>query len=134
MDVARSLVEQARAALHAVAPERADELDQAWRRLPWSVGITGGDGPARAELVNLLCGERVLDPFDRRIGTAAVRLRRGERARYRAVHVDGSCEEGAFDPLPDPEREALAAHAREVREALAARETALVVAERGVPR
>lgn len=107
------LVEQAHATLCRLAdapPATAAvtaaiaELEEAWDR-PFAAGI-GGDVPARTELFNTACGGKLLDPYARAVGSAAVRVRRGAEAGFRAVRDDGSVDERA---LPDERTAAIAA-------------------------
>src|SRR5436190_20925561 len=82
---ADALVEHAIAALGAItAPEHvasdaaqvAGDIERAWRRSLKHAGL-GGDLVARTEILNLAFGDKLLDPFSRAIGSAAVRVRRG---------------------------------------------------------
>src|SRR5688500_2731543 len=61
--------------------ESADEIERAWRQSPLVAGVTG-DLIARSELVNTLAGERVIDPYARAKGGAALRIRRGKAIRF----------------------------------------------------
>src|SRR5213075_2390747 len=74
------LVEQAMATLSRLAdtPAASDaahhaitELEAAWDR-PLAVGI-GGEVPARTELFNVVCGDKLFDPYTRALGSAALR-------------------------------------------------------------
>ncbi len=76
---------------------RAAELERAWVRAPLSVAI-GGALPARTELFNTLCGKKVLDPENRPIGCASLRIRRGAETRFKATRDDGSTEEHVLPP------------------------------------
>jgi hypothetical protein len=139
---ARTVFEQALTALRSVRlPEdvasstrdAADELERAWRRSPWTAGLEG-NLVARSELVNLLAGERVLDPFRRALGSAPLRLRRGSAIRYRVLRGDGSVEDRPA-PVPEPregDRE-LAQRAHAARGELASQTAALVDIERALP-
>jgi hypothetical protein len=109
------LVEQAHAALCrlADAPPATDavavaiaEIERAWS-MPFVVGIAG-DAAARAELFNIACGAKLLDPHARALGSAAIRIRRGATTGFRAFRDDGTSE---AQPAP-PDREADIATAR----------------------
>src|SRR6476646_1172191 len=103
MDQASSLVARAHAALARVAGARAKALARAWRRQPWTVGIALGEGSTRAALFEQLYGDKALGTFDRVPGGPALRVRRGQRARFRAQRVDGRKEEHALgEPSEDP--------------------------------
>lgn len=139
---ARTVIDHALTALNSVtAPTEvaramratADELDRAWQRSPLTAGLAG-NLVARSELVNLLVGEHVLDPFRRALGSAPLRIRRGDTLHYRAVRFDGSVVEKSA-PVPEPrdDEAELDLRASSVRAELATRETALVTVERSVP-
>jgi hypothetical protein len=72
-------------------------IERAWVRAPLSVAI-GGAVAARTELFNQLCGKKVLDPDNRPIGCAALRIRRGKATRFKATRDDGSTEEHVLPP------------------------------------
>lgn len=111
------LVEQAHATLCrlADAPPATEavkgtiaDIERAWEQ-PFAAGI-GGDVPSRTELFNLACADKVLDPFTRELGSAAVRIRRGKRFAFRAVRNDGTVEEHAL--AREYEKQAATARAR----------------------
>ena len=86
------LIESAVAALRGITspPElarsvrdAADDIERTWQRLPFVCGLAGDLG-ARTELINLVAGERVLDPAARVPGCAALRVKRGKITRCRA--------------------------------------------------
>src|SRR5688500_3889865 len=139
---AHHLVEQTLQALRSVTSpddvmrstrESADEIERAWRQSPLVAGVTG-DLIARSELVNTLAGERVIDPYARAKGGAALRIRRGKAIRFRVRRSDGTSEEKT---LPKPERseedDALDTRVDETRGDLATHETALVTVASNVP-
>jgi hypothetical protein len=139
---ARTIVDQALGALRGIAlpddvakttRDAADEIERAWQRRPLTAGLEG-NLVARSELVNLLAGERVLDPFRRALGSPPLRLRRGAGVRFRIVRTDGTVEDR---PPPEPESRDgdadLERHAGETRTELARQETALVAIERELP-
>jgi predicted amino acid-binding ACT domain protein len=114
------------------AHESADEIERTWPRSPY-IAALDGELPARTELVNTLCGEKLLDPFARAIGSAALRVRRGKRLKCRVLYSDRTRADRAI-PEPEPisdfgttERE------DEVRGELAVHETALAAAEADLP-
>jgi hypothetical protein len=80
--------ESARAAL--------EELEAAWRRRPFTVGVMGDDAFARTELLNALCGGAMFEAKGRGPGAAPVRVRRGETTRFRARRKDGTVEEATL--------------------------------------
>lgn len=94
MAAPEDLVARAIAALRAItlpadvaqsAHDTAHEIDRTWRRTPYVVAFDG-DVKTRTELVNSLCGERLLDPFARALGSTPLKLRHGDRL---VVHVGG---------------------------------------------
>jgi hypothetical protein len=139
---ARTVIENALTALRSVsAPEdvartmrtTADQIDRAWQRSPWVAGLSG-NLVARSELVNMLVGERVLDPFRRALGSAPLRIKRGDVMHYRATRFDGTVEEKtAPEPEPRDDDAKRDREAEEVRGELAAQQTALVTIEHNVP-
>jgi hypothetical protein len=139
---ARTVIETALTTLRSVsAPDdvarvmrtTADQIERAWQRAPWIAGLSG-NLVARSELVNLLVGERVLEPFRRALGSAPLRIRRGAVMRYRATRFDGAVEEKTA-PAPEPRDDDTARQrqAEQVRSELASQETALVTIEHSVP-
>src|SRR5204862_242988 len=93
-----AMVEHARAALRRLgeaAPSRAaaaaarDEIEAAWRRRPFTIGVMGDDASARAALLNALCGGGLVELEERAQGHAPVRVRRGTSTRFRASRRDG---------------------------------------------
>jgi hypothetical protein len=140
---ARNVVEQALAALRNVqvpvdvarsTRDAAVEIDRAWSRAPYVAGLDG-NLVARSELVNTIVGERVLDPFRRALGSAPLRLKRGDVMRYRVLRSDDS-----VDDVPMPERETrdddpnLDRRATAAREDLRGHEAALAIVEKKLPR
>ncbi|HSD87686.1 MAG TPA: hypothetical protein VLB44_09225 [Kofleriaceae bacterium] len=100
------LVELAQGALQRLAKvprfgeghrDSAADIDRAWVRAPLSVAI-GGPVPGRTELWNYLCGKKVLDPDNRPVESAALRVRRGTKTRFKAIRDDGSIEEHVLPP------------------------------------
>lgn len=73
------------------AHDTADDIHRTWRQSPYIVALTG-DVQARTELVNSLCGERLLDPFDRAPGSAPLRLRHGDKLACRIHYPDRTQE------------------------------------------
>jgi hypothetical protein len=132
MEEIGSLVARAHAALARVDDGRGRELEQAWRHRPWSIGISGGNGAARAALLNLLCGDKVVDPYDRSPNSPSLRVRRGPRFRYQITHADGRVEDNAAADT-GPDLPAIATRLDDARGALAARERTLAIAEHAVP-
>jgi hypothetical protein len=99
------LIEAARRALRtmAAAPLCArtakaalQELESEWQKTPLALGIGGHDVVGRTALFDRLCGGGVFDERVRMPGCAAVRIKRGDVTRFRAVRVDGPPEEGAL--------------------------------------
>ena len=109
----------------AGAAKIVTELELAWAREPFVAGLAG-DPTARTELVNFLCGRKVLDPQDRALGGAAVRVARGDTTHFRAVRDDGTIEEHTLPNEVDGE-EAVSRHSRidGARALLAERDLAL---------
>jgi hypothetical protein len=135
--VATSLVALRRlAATHApaAADELAAELEIAWSRQPFAVGLAGEVG-ARTELVNFLCGRKVLDPQGRNASSAALRIARGQISRFRAVRDDGTTEEHSLPADVDGEdAEARKLRVDGARAVLAERDLALDRVARALPR
>lgn len=145
-----ALVEHACAALRRLGeapPSREaagaalEELEAAWRKRPFTVGVTGDDLAARTALLNALCGG-LLEREGRGRGpeSAPVRVRRGAATRFRATRRDGTSEEATLPgapaapvapPVPSKEQRP---DADAVRAQLGQRETELLRAERAVPR
>jgi hypothetical protein len=134
------IVEQAELALRrlAEAPPAAHaaegatkEITAAWGKAPLSVGVGGGI-PARTELFNFLCGDRWLDPYARAVGSASLRIRRGEATRFRAHHDDGRVEEHVLPVEPRVEAAAASSELDAAKIELAAQEHALARIDRGV--
>ncbi len=139
---ARTVVEHALTALRNVSvPEHvarttrdiANEIDRAWQRMPLVAGLSG-NLVARSELVNLLVGEQVLDPFRRALGSAPLRLRRGPVIRFRALRANGTVVDKT---MPSPESRdddaELERKAEEAREEITWHVGALATAERALP-
>jgi hypothetical protein len=136
------VVEQALAALRGVGSptdvaqstrETAAEIERVWQRRPF-VAALEGNLVARGELVNLLVGDRVLDPFRRALGCPPLRLERGEVVCYRVVRRDDTSEDKVLPP-PEPrddddERER---RAQVVRDELAGHEEERDTIERALP-
>lgn len=109
------LVDHARSALdrlargepiaHLIEGART-ELDEETRRTPLLVGVEGTDSD-RAALLDIACGG-FLGPLDRVSPCAAIRVRRGDANRFRAVGFDGSVEEAAMPPPPGPKIQVVA--------------------------
>src|SRR5690606_33802865 len=106
---------------------------RAWERTPLVAGLSG-NLVARSELVNLLAGDTVLDPFRRPLGGAPLRLRRGPVLRFRALRADGTVVDKT---APKPEQHADAAdlerQAEEMREEITWHAGALAKIERSLP-
>nr|MBA3395949.1 hypothetical protein [Deltaproteobacteria bacterium] len=102
-----------------------------WGR-PLAVGI-GGELPARPALFDFVCGGKVLDPFGRALGSAALRIHRGAATGFVARRDDGTTD-GQTQP-PDHHAEIVAARARAeaAQRELASRETAIVRVDRTLP-
>jgi hypothetical protein len=97
-----ALVVEAVAVLKAVAGEAASpelvariarELETAWARMPWTLGLRGDALHDRTAVLDFLAGGGVLGT--RAPGCATIRLRRGERTRFVARRERGPAEEGA---------------------------------------
>ena len=93
---ARTIVDQALGALRSISfpddvakttRDAAGEIERAWQRRPLTAGLEG-NLVARSELVNLLAGERMLDPFRRALGSPPLRLQRGPVPRFRIVRTN----------------------------------------------
>jgi hypothetical protein len=113
-----------------------EELEAAWRKRPFTIGVAGDDAAARTALLNALCGG-LLERDGRGPGSAPVRVRRGAATRFRAKRRDGTAEEATLPGAPA----APGAPGGErrpdddvVRARIGARETELLRAERAVPR
>jgi hypothetical protein len=99
------LIEAARRALRTLAAApicaraaraASQELESEWQKLPLAIGIGGNDVAGRTALFHRMCGGGMFDGRARVPGCAAVRLRRGEATRFRAIRVDGPGEEGVL--------------------------------------
>ena len=135
------LIESAVAALRGITspPElassvrdAADDIERTWQRLPFVCGLAGDLG-ARTELINLVAGERVLDPAARVLGCAALRVKRGKITRYRALRADSSVD---IKVIPDHEPTddfSLTQRADEVRGEVSILETTAATAETNLP-
>ncbi len=110
----------------------ADEIERAWVRAPLTVAI-GGPVQARTELFNYLCGKKVLDPDNRPIGSAALRVRRGKTTRFKAVRDDGSTEEHEL-PAEQADDDGLRMRAASAKGLVDERKLALERVERALPR
>ena len=135
------LVEQAHATLCrlADAPPATEavksaiaDIERAWDK-PFAAGI-GGTVPARTELLNFVCEDKVLDPFARALGGAAVRIRRGRPAGFRARRDDGSVEEQPMPPDHASDIAAARARATAARGELDERTTALARIDKSFPK
>ena len=132
------LIESAVAALRGITspPElarsvrdAADDIERTWQRLPFVCGLAGDLG-ARTELINLVAGERVLDPAARVPGCAALRVKRGKTIALRA---DSSVD---IKVIPDQEPSddfSLLQRADEVRGEVSILETTAAAAETKLP-
>jgi hypothetical protein len=134
--VATSLVALQRlAAAHAPsnANELCAEIELAWAQ-PYAAGLAGDLG-ARTELLNFLCGRKVLDPKGRTSNGATLRITRGVITRFRAVRDDGSTEEHSLPADVDGEEaEARRVRVEGARALLAERDLALDRVGRSLPR
>ncbi|MDQ3367342.1 MAG: hypothetical protein M3680_18110, partial [Myxococcota bacterium] len=128
------LVEQAQAALCrlADAPPAAEaarlavaELESLWTQ-ELAVGI-GGELQGRTELFNEACGGKLLDPFARCPGSAALRIRRGPATTFRVHREDGSTEEHALPPDRQPDLEAARARVEAAQGVIVEHETAIAL-------
>ena len=110
------------------------EVDAAWARRPFSIGIAGDDVFARTDLINGLCGAKLLELEGRVPGCAPVRIRRGTVTRFCATRRDGTTEEmtlSAAVALPAmPHRDEVEA----VRHQVMQLEIKADTAERAVPK
>jgi hypothetical protein len=86
------------------------ELDEEIRRTPLLVGVEGSEAD-RAALLDIACGG-LLGPLDRASPCAAIRVRRGDAVRFRAVGFDGSVDEAAMPAPPGPKAKATPAPRR----------------------
>lgn len=114
------------------AHDTADEIERTWRQSPYVVAFDG-DVQARTELVNMLCGERLLDPFARAPGSATLRLRHGDKLACRVLYTDRTHEDR---PIPEPEPISdfgIGEREDEVRTQLADRQHAQEEVERALP-
>lgn len=106
---------------------------------PLTAAIVGADPGARTSFLNFLAGDSLLDPRHRRTGAPVLTLCRGERTTCRIHRRDGSVEElleSGGEAAAEPEAAEPAGHdeARtRAREAVAAREMALVRADAALP-
>jgi hypothetical protein len=123
MDAASSLFERARDALRRYDSATADQLERAWQRRPWTVTITGDD--SLGELLTAVCGEWVASG-------PSLCVKRGPRARFRAVREDGTVEQHAL-ALPGEDREILASRAAAAREEFGERVHAIEKVGTAVP-
>lgn len=114
------------------AHDTADEIERTWRQPPYVVAFEG-DVQARTELVNTLCGERLLDPFARAPGSATLRLRHGDKLACRVRYTDRTHEDR---PIPEPEPISdfgIGEREDEVRTQLAGHQKAQEEVERALP-
>ena len=133
---AHPLYEQTRRALEelrdlAAARDLLGHLDRAWSRVPLTIGLGGDDLAARTELINAVCGSRVLEARDP--GCAPIRIRRGPAARLQARRDDGSTEQLALAARRDEPDAGPVARAEAARARLAEREVALERVETELP-
>src|ERR1051326_3036708 len=105
------------------ARDAAVELEHGWTA-PLARGAGGDDLAARTELFNFLFGGRVLDPYARALGCAALAVRRGHQPRFRALRGDKPMEEYELPPEPEHGR------AGELRNEIATYENSLVEIDR----
>lgn len=103
----QALLESARRALRTLAraplcarTARAalDELEREWSKLPLAIGVGGNDVVGRTSFFDQLCGGGVLNGQPRVPGCAAVRVKKGDATRFRAIRVDGPAEGGLLPP------------------------------------
>ena len=95
----RALRTLARAPLCARTARAAlDELEREWSKRPLAIGVGGNDVVGRTAFFDQLCGGGVLNGRPRVPGCAAVRVKRGDATRFRAIRVDGPAEEGHLPP------------------------------------
>ncbi|HUQ02460.1 MAG TPA: hypothetical protein VM261_08195 [Kofleriaceae bacterium] len=134
------LIEAARRALRTMAAApmcvrsakaAQQELESEWSKLPLAIGIGGHDVAGRTALFDRLCGGGVFDQRTRLPGCAAVRIRRGEATRFRAVRVDGPAEDGLL-PAGGVDLEA-SARVTDATKLVRAREREVVTAAALVP-
>jgi hypothetical protein len=142
-DANDALVERIRAALRrlaeappttAAATSTLAEVEAAWARRPFSIGLAGEDVFARTDLIDALCGGRFLELEGRVPGCAPVRVRRGAATRFKATRRDGTAEEMT---LPTPVLPRESPHRRDEVEAVRQQVMKLELqadrAERAVP-
>lgn len=141
-DGSDELVEHARAALRRLgeaAPSREvteaalAELEAAWQRRPFTIGVAGEDVAARTELLNALCGGAMFERDGRGPGAAPVRVRRGAATRFAVTHRDGAVEEATLADAGETSG-IRRSHAETVRAQVGEQELELLRAERAVPR
>ena len=137
-DPSEAMVEHAREALRRlgeVAPSRAaavaalEEIEVAWRRQPFTLGLMGEDASARAVLLDALCGGGLVELAERARGHAPVRVRRGTSTRFRALCRDGTLETARLAASGEPRSQEA-----EVRALVSRQEVALLRAERAAAR
>jgi hypothetical protein len=109
----------------------AADVERAWVRAPLSVAI-GGPLPARTELFNYLCGRKVLDPENRPITSAALRVRRGKITRLEARRDDGTTEAHVL-PGEQEDDDGLRMRAAAAKSLVDERKLALQRVERSLP-
>ena len=135
------LVEQAVAALRGIATpaelqksvrDIADDLERAWQRSPFVVGLAG-DLVARSELVNLVAGERVLDASARVLGCAALRVRRASITRYRTLRADSTVDIKVIPDAEPADDGTYGQRADQVRAEIDLHETSLAAVETKLP-
>jgi hypothetical protein len=118
-----SLFGRARDALRRYDSAAAGELERELAARPWVVAIARDD--TLGEVITAVCGEWIA-------GDVAVRMRRGPRAKFRAVKPDGTVEAHAL-ALPGDDRDVLASRATAAREELDQRQTAIEKVGSSVP-
>jgi len=114
----------------AAAGAALEEIEAAWRRRPFTIGVMGDDVVACTALLNAVCGGGMFE--GRGPGYPPVRVRRGAATRFRAVRRDGTSEESTLGAEPVPVRERPDGEAE--RAEVGQHELELLRAERAVPR
>jgi hypothetical protein len=135
------LVESAVAALRSIAQppeivrsvrEAADDIERSWQRTPFVAGLAG-DLAARTELINMLAGERVLDPSARVLGCAALRVHRGKILRYKTLRADSSVDIKVIPDAEPHDDSSLGQRGDEIRGEVNIHQTSLAVMETKLP-
>lgn len=131
----RRLASEPSAAGPAIAA--GNEIEAAWRRVPFSVGLAGTDLSARTRCLDALCGGGVIEALGRVPGGAVFRIRRGDVTLFRAIRIDGAVEEHTIPAArPEPSGEpAVSSRAKldELRAEVASHASQVERAEHSLP-